>query len=125
MVKDEKDVMHGAIAGPLLTTSLLHLCHCTGIAEQHCIGAAVPSINKAERRNGWPESCEVKYVVENFVEELGDILYVEDAEDVEDGTSRTRSNAKHPEDAEGTGRDERNVQELTARTLGPQRADGT
>ena len=92
MVKEEEDVMY-AMAGPLLTISLLHLCCGTGIAEQHpCIGAAVPLISKAERRNGWPESCEVKDVAAKmwrswmtYTENAGDM------EDVEDGTSRTRS----------------------------------
>ena len=27
------------------------------------IGAAAPLINKSEWRNGWPESCQVKYAV--------------------------------------------------------------
>ena len=58
MVKEEKDVMHGAIAGPLLIASLLQLHYGTGIIEQEpCIGAAVPVTlrNKAERENGWPD----------------------------------------------------------------------
>ena len=58
MVKEEKDVMHGAIAGPLLIASLLQLHYGTGVIEQEpCIGAAVPVTlrNKAERQNGWPD----------------------------------------------------------------------